>query len=180
MRAFNEAGFDTHGLEPSEPFHRQAIERMKIDPERLKLASVESAVYPPGHFDLIIFHVVLEHVPEPEKALVKSLEWLKTGGFISIEVPSARWLVNRLVNVYYRLRGTDHVANLSPMHEPFHLYEFTLASFQSFARAHGAEVVHHQYFVCDTFLPKWMDRLMKPLMSMTDTGMELNVWLRKR
>lgn len=180
MVALERAGFEAHGFEPSRPFHERAISRMGISPERLRLASVEEAGYAPQEFDAIFFSVVLEHLQDPDAALTKALEWLRPGGLLSVEVPSADWLVNRLVNLYYRLRGTDYVANLSPMHEPYHLYEFTLRSFEAFARRSGAEVVFHEHYVCDTFLPKWLDSILRPLMKWTRTGMEIHVWMRKR
>jgi len=54
------------------------------------------------------------------------MSWLKTDGIMHIEVPSSDWLIARLLNFYYKIRGLDYVTNISPMHEPFHLYEFAL------------------------------------------------------
>jgi hypothetical protein len=62
------------------------------------------------------------------------VEWLAPNGQIYAEVPSARWLIGRMLNLAYRVRGIDYVTNLSPMHSPYHLYEFELKSFQR----HGA------------------------------------------
>jgi hypothetical protein len=78
------------------------------------------------------------------------------------------------------MRLSDYVGNISPMHEPYHLYEFALKSFQAHARKHGYEVAFHEYFVCQTFLPRFADSLLRPLMRRTGTGMQLAVWLRKK
>jgi len=180
MIALERAGFETYGCEPSSTFHRFALEKMKIDPSRLLCASLEEAEYPTESFDFITFGVVLEHLYRPGAGIEKALRWLRPGGLIHIEVPSSRWLIHRLVNAYYRMRGTDYVANLSPMHQPFHLYEFSLESFQAHGRKAGYEVAFHEQYVCDTYMPHWMDRILRPIMRSTNTGMQLCVWLRKR
>ena len=66
------------------------------------------------------------------------------------------------------------------MHEPFHLYEFGLDSFNKSAIKHGYEIAHHEFYVCTTTLPSMFDRILKPIMKHTDTGMQLCVWLRKK
>jgi len=179
MLAMTRAGFDTYGFEPSTPFHERAISRMGIPPDRLKLGMIEELDYPQDHFDFISFGVVLEHIYDPSAAIVKAMGWLKPGGVIHIEVPSAHWLVNRIVNFYYRLRGSEFVANLSPMHEPFHLHEFTLRAFQLHAQKHRYAIATHRFYVCKTFLPRILDPVLKPIMRWTDTGMQLSIWLRK-
>lgn len=179
MIALQKTGADTYGIEPSNTFRQVAIERLGISPERILGSTVEDAPVEAGTFDAVFFGVVLEHLPDPAAAMEKALQWLKPGGVISVEVPSAHWLVNRMANTYYRLRGSDSVANLSPMHEPYHLYEYTLKSFEAFAQRHGAAVVRHTYYVCSTFMPRWMDGPLRRWMKWTDTGMEIHVWIRK-
>ncbi len=179
MLAMKEIGFDAYGLEPSEPFYQRAIDKMGIDAKKLKLAMVENAEYDDDFFDFISFGVVLEHLYDPAAAIEKTLKWLKPGGLIHIEVPSARWLTNALVNRYYKMRGSDYVANLSPMHEPFHLYEFDIRSFQNLSRKLNFKIEHHEYFVCKTYLPKALDPFVIPYMRSTNRGMQLSVWLKK-
>ena len=125
----NSAGFDTYGLEPSETFREMAISKMKIDDEKLKLGGVEDLDYPKESFDFITFGAVLEHLYHPAENLKKATEWLKPGGIIHAEIPSSNWLISKLLNLYYSLKGTNYVSNLSPMHVPFHLYEFSEKSF---------------------------------------------------
>ncbi len=179
MVVMEREGFEAHGFEPSNTFHERGLSHLKMDPQRFKLGMIEEFDYPEAHFDFINFGVVLEHIYDPSAALIKAMRWLKPGGVLHIEVPSAHWLVNRLVNVYYRLRATDYVANISPMHEPFHLHEFTPKAFAAHAKANGYSIAHQQYYVCKTFLPRFMDPILKPIMQWTDTGMQLVVWLRK-
>ena len=174
MTSLSRARFDTFGLEPSAPFRDKAIAAMGLDPERIQLSTVEAAEFAPESFDFITFGAVLEHLYSPSAALAKALRWLKPGGIIQAEVPSSNWLVARLVNSYFRLRGTNYVTHLSPMHSPFHLYEFGLDSFARY------NVVEHHYGVCTvTHIPGPLKPLFRWYMDRTNTGMQLTVYLKK-
>lgn len=168
MRALAEAGFETWGLEPSEPF----FQRANLD--RLRMASVEEAVFEPESFDFITFGAVLEHLYSPRQALDRAMGWLKPGGIIHAEVPSADYLVSKISNAYFRLRGTNFVTNLSPMHPPFHLFEFTPKSFKRYKIAE----LHH--LVCGVVnLPKVLHPPLNWWMGRTNTGMEIAVYLMR-
>ena len=97
-----------------------------------------------------------------------------------VEVPSSDWLVNKIINRIYKLKGKDYVGNLSPMHEPFHLYEFGVDSFERNAEKLGYEIADKVFYVGDTYLPKVMDPIIKPYMKRTDKGMQLALMLRKK
>jgi ubiquinone/menaquinone biosynthesis C-methylase UbiE len=179
MIALSKSGFETYGLEPSKQFYEGAISQMGINPDRLKFGMIEDVEYPENHFDFISFGAVLEHLYDPSYSILKALKWLKQDGIIHIEVPSSDWLIGKIFNLFYKLKGTDYVGNLSPMHEPFHLHEFGPKSFQEHAKKHGYELAFYEYYVCQTFMPKVADYFLKPYMKMTNTGMQLCVWLRK-
>ena len=180
MRSLANAGFDAYGIEPSEPFHRKAISEMGADPKRLELATLEAASFPKESFDFITFGAVLEHLQEPSVAIGRALEWLKPGGIIQIEVPSSDHLVSRIINAYFALRGTNYVTNISPMHAPFHLYEFTLRSFEKNGARLGYAIAHHRYDVCEIMnLPRIVHPVLRWWMRRTETGMQLTVYLRK-
>jgi len=178
--AMNKAGFDAYGFEPSEPFYKRAIEQMGMNPEKFKLGMLEDMEYTENYFDFVSFGAVLEHLYDPGASIIKAMRWLKPGGYMHIEVPSSDWLVNKLINFIYRITGTDYVANLSPMHEPFHLHEFGLQSFKKHAASYNYEVAFHEYYVCLTYLPRIINVFIIPYMKMTDTGMQLSIWLRKK
>jgi 2-polyprenyl-3-methyl-5-hydroxy-6-metoxy-1,4-benzoquinol methylase len=180
MRSLAHAGFEAHGIEPSEPFHRRAIGEMGADPARLALSTLEDARFDPAMFDFITFGAVLEHLQQPSAAIARALEWLKPGGIIQVEVPSSDHLVSRIIKAYYALRGTNFVTNISPMHAPFHLYEFTLRSFERNGARLGYTVAEHHYDVCEIMhLPRIAHPLLRWWMARTDTGMQLTVYLRK-
>lgn len=158
MLSMDRAGFDAYGLEPSEPFHERAVSKAGIDPDRLQLASVETAAYPTHSFDFVSFGAVLEHLYDPAASIEKAFTWLAPGGLVHIEVPSSRWLTSRLGNLAYRLQGLDYSANISPMHVPYHLYEFTREAFEAHARRAGYRVAGHRFYVGETFLPGFSTR----------------------
>jgi len=181
MISLQNAGYDPYGFEPSIPFYQKAIEKMKIPPEKLQLGMIENIEYPKDNFDFITFGAVLEHLYDPSAAIKKAMNWLKPGGLIHIEVPSSKYLIPRIFNFYFRLRGTNYVNNISPMHRPFHLFEFGIDSFKVNGANNNYEIAHHEYYVCDIyFIPRLFHPFFKWYMSKTNTGMQLAVWLRKR
>ena len=174
------SGFDAYGFEPSQSFYQSAVDKMGINPDKLKLASIEEVIYPENTFDFISFGAVLEHLYDPSQSINKAMKWLKPNGLIHIEVPSSDWLINKIINFAYRIKGTDYVANLSPMHNPFHLHEFALKSFIEHSKKNNYQIAFHEYFVCQTYLPKFLDIFIIPYMVRTKKGMQLSIWLTKK
>jgi len=109
------------------------------------------------------------------------MKWLKPGGVLHIEVPSSKHLIAKFLNFYYRLRGTNYVTHLSPMHSPFHLYEFDIKSFTENSKMHNEySIAHYKYDVGTIFHgPRFVQPLLKKYMELTNTGLQLVVWLRK-
>lgn len=180
MKSMDFAGFETHGLEPSEPFFERALERMKINPDRLRLGAIEELDFDQNTFDFITFGAVFEHLYEPSECLGKALRWLKPGGVIQIEVPSSKWLLPKYMNSYFRLIRTNYVTNLSPMHSPFHLYEFDVKSFESLSKKLNFSIAKTRYSVGSVyFFPKFMHSMLKWYMKKTNKGMQLTIYLKK-
>lgn len=180
MLALDRAGFEAWGLEPSPTFRQMAIERSGIQADRLQLSSVEDAKWPDNHFNYITFGAVLEHLYNPALCLMRAMSWLRPGGIIHAEVPSSDYLLHHLLNGYYRLIGSSYVANLSPMHAPYHLYEFTPRSFSILGKNIGFEVAEFSYHPASgRFVPRKLYPFFYPLMKATNTGMQLTIYLRK-
>lgn len=180
MRTLDEMGFDAWGLEPSATFATEAVAGSLVPTERLAVVAVEDAVYEPDSFDFVILGAVLEHVYHPSAVLDRACSWLRPGGLVYIEVPSAKWLTARMANLLYKITSPGFVANLSPMHPPYHLTEFTPAAFAAYAYRARYEVALVRHFVGDrTYLPRPFDGLLRPLMRCTRTGMQLEVWIRR-
>jgi hypothetical protein len=85
----------------------------------------------------------------------------------------------RLANVYFRLAGTDFVTHTSPMHPPYHLFEFTPESFRRNARQLGYRLERVERYVGDTYAPRLVAPILRALMRATNTGMQLGIWIRK-
>lgn len=180
MISLEKAGFETFGVEPSKPFFERAISHMGISAEKLKLGMIEDIDYPDETFDFVNFGAVFEHMYHPAENLKRALKYLKPNGIIRIEVPSSKHFVAKLINLYYRLRGTNYVTHISPMHKPFHLYEFGLKSFQELGYKLGYKMEYHQYDVCSIHsIPKIFHPVLAKYMEWTKTGMQLTVYLRK-
>ena len=60
----------------------------------------------------------------------------------------------RFYNFIYKIQGKDYVGNLSPMHEPYHLFEFSKKAFEIHSKNSNYDIVDYKYYVCQTFLPK--------------------------
>lgn len=180
MTAMNNAGFDSYGIEPSEPFYKRAISRMGIDSQKIHLNSIEDFSCEKEQFDFITFGAVFEHLYEPSKALEKALKWLKKDGVIHIEVPSSKWVLPKFINFYYKFIFTNYVTNLSPMHPPYHLHEFSKKSFEKVSEKLKFKIEKCKYDVCSIyFFPKIFHPFLKQYMKVTNTGMQLTIFLRK-
>ncbi len=181
MNALIKAGFSAYGIEPSTTFRQNAIEHSGIDPQRILEESVESACFPENQFDFITFGAVLEHLYDPAMAIRKALTWLRPGGVMQMEVPSSNHLMPTFINAYFRLRGTNFVTNLSPMHPPYHLYAFTVESFNRCGSSQGFEVAHSYIDVASIrHVPPLVKPILRAWMNWRGTGMQLTVWIRKK
>lgn len=179
MRAFELAGYEAWGCEPAPKFRQHALSQ-GVTEDRLALAGIDEAHYPEGSFDVVTFGAVLEHLYDPSGALEKALKWLRPGGIIHAEVPSSGHLITRMANAYFRLRGTNFVSHVSPMHSPFHIYEFTRYCFERNGASLGYEIALLRHGVGEVLgLPRITHPLLKRIMGVTRTGMQMTVFLRK-
>lgn len=180
MLSMQSAGFEVNGIEPSASFHEAATSRMNISADKLKQTTVEAAEYDANSFAFVSFGAVFEHLYEPAQCLEKAIRWTQPGGVVQIEVPSARWLMSKVMNTYFRLRGTNYVTNLSPMHPPYHLYEFDLASFEKLSERLPYRIALHHYDVASIYgVPKLLHPALRAWMRATNRGMQLTVFLQK-
>ena len=157
-----------------------ASESTGIASDQIQLSSIEEAHWPEDHFYFITFGAVLEHLHDPALCNERALSWLKPGGVIHAEVPSSDFLPCRLLNSFYRLIGTSYLANCSPMHTPYHLYEFRPQGCESLGSRLGFRLDEYSYRQASArFVPHFLYPLFFRWMMATHTGMQLNVWLRK-
>lgn len=180
MISMENLGFDAFGFEPSEPFYNKALQEMKINPTKLFLGKIEDIEFEEESFDFVNFGAVFEHLYNPKDCLQKALKWTKKNGIIHIEVPSSRWFIPKLINLFYKLRGTNYVTHLSPMHSPFHLFEYDVKCFEELAISLNFKIEKVEYEICEIyFIPKFLKPFFRYYMKKTNTGMQLIVYLRK-
>lgn len=180
MKSLEAAGFEAYGFEPSQPFHERAISKMGISPDRLKLGQMENMEYESGMFDFITFGAVFEHLYHPFQSLENAFRWLKKDGIIHIEVPSSKHLMAGIIDTFYKIKGTNYTTHLSPMHSPFHMYEFDIRSFEKAADRLGYRIVQKEYMVGSVRnFPAIFHPFFKWVMKSTNRGLQLIVWLQK-
>lgn len=181
MLEMEKMGFDTYGIEPSEKFVQYAIDKNGIGSDKLTIGMMEDGKYEKEYFDFILMRVVLEHVYDPAACIETAMTWLKPSGIMHIEVPSSNHLIAKLINIYFRLVGTNYVTNLSPAHTPYHLHEFSNEAFKKHGEKANYEVVLAEHYPANVFFfPKFLHPLLKFIMRRTGTGMQLAVWLKKK
>jgi SAM-dependent methyltransferase len=174
MKAMQDAGYESHGIEGSRQFYERAIQNSG----NITHTTFEAAEYPDGSFDIISFGAVLEHLYDPSAAIEKALKWLTPEGVVHLEVPDANFLFSKLFNLYFWLARTDFVVNISPMHTPFHLYEFTEESFRHNGKRLGYKIAHlDKYAGAAPMVPR-LSKLLEPVMDATGTGSGLILYLQ--
>lgn len=181
MKAMEQHGMNTYGIEASIPFYERAIEKTGISKERLKCESIEEVDYEENSFDFVNFGAVLEHFYNPSECVLKAMKWLKPGGILFIEVPSSNFLVTKMLNAYYKITGSDYVSHISPMHQPFHLHEFLVKSFEEHSKINNNlyTIAQYKYEPCTAYMPKFIDKLFIWFMAKTNKGMQLCIYLKK-
>lgn len=178
--ALQRHGFHALGLEPSPEFRRYALERMGLKDDQMVLGTVEAAVLPANSFDFVNCAAVLEHVQDPREGLARVVGWTRPGGVVHVEVPSAHWLLARGLNVWYAVTAQGFVTHTSPMHPPYHLYEFTLRAFEAALAGLPCEIEQWTIWPGEIPAPGPLRGPLRWIMDATDTGLNLTVWIRRR
>jgi hypothetical protein len=111
---------------------------------------------------------------------VSAIKPRKSRLIYSYPVPIPENIQNHIGVAPYIASRKDYVINLSPMHEPFHLYEFTPESFKENAELNGYEVTRIENWVGEVYGPKYLKKYIKKYMVRSGQGMQLMVWLRKK
>jgi SAM-dependent methyltransferase len=83
----------------------------------------------PGRFDVVTAFHVVEHLPDPFRALRRMIEWLAPGGLMIVEVPNVGGVGGRMFGRYWS--GLDF---------PRHLVHFTPATMGAMVARAGGRV----------------------------------------
>lgn len=79
-------GWEAWGVEPSEFASSFAVERLGL---RVQQGSLDSADLPEQHFDALVLGDVIEHLPDPGRALERMASLLAPGGVVYLALPDA-------------------------------------------------------------------------------------------
>lgn len=101
-------GFDAQGIEPNQGFAEYAVETFGVP---TKNAFFQDVDIPEESFDLITLNHVLEHVEDPRTTLEQLGKWLKTDGFLVVEVPNIEATYHAPQNRFH----VGHLYNFNPV-----------------------------------------------------------------
>jgi len=168
------------GIEAFEEIFQHSILHPELARSKNDLMNVDfdNAHYPDASFDFI-FLEAFQHLQEPDLALKKAMSWLKKDGLIYMEVPSSSWLIAKLVNLFYYLQRTNYVCNLSPLHGHYSFTEFSKRTLEVNGKTNNYKVIYHEIYPCNTGLNEWLDKILKLVMKMTGTGMQIGIVIKK-
>ena len=122
-------GAQAYGIE-ADPNIRRIADELKL---RIHIGSLHDHPFPSVSFDLIVLNQVIEHIPEPGKALDVLKERLQPGGRIVLVFPNRR-------SIWQRLSGARWIN----WHVPYHLHHFDARGFRAFAQRHGYQVIRQR------------------------------------
>ena len=91
--------------------------------------------FSPGEFDYLVFADVLEHLPQPDRALERCLPYLAPHGRVIVSVPNMRFYLVLLRLLADRWSYTD-----SGIRDRTHLRIFTRGSLERMLARHGLEI----------------------------------------
>jgi SAM-dependent methyltransferase len=129
------------------------VSGIELDPEAAAKARTVTAdvtlgdpadlTLPRASFDLVTAFHVVEHLPDPRRAVGNMLEWLAPGGLLVIEVPNVGGWGGALFGRYWS--GLDF---------PRHLTHFTPATMRALVEQCGGRVVDEWHWS----KPRWIIR----------------------
>ncbi len=117
--AVKEIGWQCTAIDPDKRAIKHLTESIGVS----RICGDFIAIKPMKKFDIVTINKVLEHVSNPIEMLAKSLEWIKSDGFVYIEVPDG-----------------EVASTFGPNREEFfieHLHIFSLASTVILAQRSG-------------------------------------------
>jgi 2-polyprenyl-3-methyl-5-hydroxy-6-metoxy-1,4-benzoquinol methylase len=78
-------GYDVFGIEPATGLAQDARSRLGVD---VAVGFIETAPIPTEPFDVVCAWHVLEHIRQPQSALLRLRKALRDGGYLFLEIPN--------------------------------------------------------------------------------------------
>lgn len=125
------------------------------------IGSLHDSPFPDVCFDLIVLNQVIEHIPEPDAALIRLKGMLKPGGRIVLVFPNRR-------SLWSGLFGRKWIN----WHIPYHLHHFDATGFTAFAQRLGYLVARQK-----TITPNiWTILQLRALHTRSTLGVPSPMW----
>jgi 2-polyprenyl-3-methyl-5-hydroxy-6-metoxy-1,4-benzoquinol methylase len=119
-------GVDASGLEPGADFAHFARTVLRVP---VQAAAVDAANVSDASQDLVTMFHALEHVPDPLAVLMTVRRWMKTGGYLVVEVP----------NIAACVQAPSHQYHYA------HLYHFTGGTLAALGQRAGLRHMETRY-----------------------------------
>lgn len=84
--------------------------KKKCESERI-VGSILEMPFPDNHFDFVVSSEVIEHTPDPEKAIREIYRVLKPGGIMVLSTPNRFWIFSLRIAEIFKLRPYQGLEN---------------------------------------------------------------------
>lgn len=138
LAAANKRGWEVFGVEPSKEFVNFSKDKYGLSNISLDLTQ---ANFPSDYFDVVTLNMALEHIDEPRELINEARRVLKKRGALSIEVPNTASFLLKLIGVYYKFKGKEWSALLSPLHYPYHCWGYDARSVRTLLSSCGFKII---------------------------------------
>lgn len=178
--AMRQAGFEVYSVEPKHELFDFSVKNHFVDQQYSTNASFETTEFKEEFFDFI-FLEPLHHFTNPHEAIQKTLNWLKPGAYLHLEVINSEWLYKKVLALIYKITFRRHVPNTAALRKPYNACEYAPKSFKVYAKKNNLNICLFESYPCNTSIPnKFLSRLMSSYMRLFKHGMELSVILQKK
>ena len=132
LSRMNRLGWEAHGNDITE-FPR--LKQLESEGIRFQVCDFSESRYPEGHFDVIVFWHVLEHLPGPVEAISKARRLLKPGGLLVLALPNRESLQAKYAGPHW-----------FHLDIPRHYFHFTLGGVKKLLGAGGFTPLYISHF----------------------------------
>ena len=173
--------YDVYGIEPVKKFYEICIKKFPFLKNKISNKTIENFEFNKIQFDVISFNSVLEHLINPSEQINLIMNYLKPGGIIHIEVPHSNWLIAKIINFFKKLTFQNNVTNLSPMHPPYHYFEFSKKSFEMNGIINNYKVIDYYFRVSEIEykIPLIIKKILYFIMLKTNSQKQLIIFIKK-
>jgi len=152
-----ELGAKVYGIE-ADPNVRRIADELKLN---IHIGSLHDEPFQGVSFDLIVLNQVIEHIPDPGKAMEALKKRLKPDGRLVLVFPNRRSLWQRVFGIKW-----------INWHVPYHLHHFDAVGFRSFSNRHGYAVISLKTITPNT----WSILQLRVLRKLPKLGMSSPIW----